>query len=229
MSLLITSLRRYPVKAMGGERLKSVEITTRGLDGDRAWAVRDDNDRLASGKNTTRMIRRDAVFDYRARTEPGGAVTISGPDGEIGLAGDPAVDAILSSALAAPVRVASESDVRHFDAGAISLIGTATLDWCARELGVDADPRRLRANIVVHTVEPFEEEGWIGRDIAVGPVRLHVARRIERCRTIDLPQDGVTGPTPWLKALGAARDLRVAVYCDVLETGVLSVGDGMSV
>ncbi len=229
MSLLITSLRRYPVKAMGGESLESVAVTARGLDGDRAWAVRDENNRLASGKNTTRMIRRDGVFTFRAHTEPSGAVTISGPDGPIGQAGDPAADAILSSALDAPVRIAPETDIRHFDAGAISLIGTATLDWCASELGVDADPRRLRANIVVHTSEPFEEEGWIGRDITAGPVRLHVARRIERCRTIDLAQDGVVRTTRWLKALGATRDLRVAVYCDVLKHGVISVGDAVSI
>lgn len=229
MSVVITSLRRYPVKAMGGESLESVTVTHRGLDGDRAWAVRDANDRLASGKNTTRMIRRDGVFDFRAHTGPDNSVTILGPDGEIGNAGDPHTDAAVSAALNAPVRIAPETDIRHFDAGAISLIGTATLDWCAREFGVDANPRRLRANVVVDTSEPFEEEAWIGSDIMAGAVRLHVVRRIERCRTIDLAQDGVAGTTPWLKALGAARDLRLAVYCDVRAPGVLSVGDLVSV
>jgi uncharacterized protein YcbX len=229
MSLLITSLRRYPVKSMGGESLASVAITSRGLEGDRAWAVRDASNRLASGKNTTRMVRRDGVFAFHAHTGPDRTVTISGPDGPLGKAGDPAVDAALSTVLAAPVGIAQETDIRHFDSGAVSLIGTATLEWCARELGVDADPRRLRANVVVHTDEPFEEEAWIGRDITAGSVRFHVARRIERCRTIDLAQDGVTSTTPWLKALGATRDVRVAVYCDVLEPGVLSVGDTVSV
>ena len=43
--------------------------------------------------------------------------------------------------------------------------------------------------------------------------------------TIDLAQDGVASSTRWLTALGASRDLRVAVYCDVATPGTLAVGD----
>lgn len=219
----VASIRRYPVKSMGGEALGSVELDARGLAGDRAWAVRDEDSRLASGKSTRRMVRRDAVFGFSAWTMPDGVVVSDGT--RTWEAGSPVLDSVLQESMGAPVTLARESDVRHFDDGAVSLIGTATLDWCARELGVDADPRRLRVNLVVETDEPFVEESWFGRALAIGGVVLTAVQRIERCRTIDLAQNGVATRTRWLMALGASRDLRVAVYCDVAVPGLLAVGD----
>ncbi len=43
----IVSIRRYPVKSMAGESLESVSVDARGLTGDRAWAVRDEDSWLA--------------------------------------------------------------------------------------------------------------------------------------------------------------------------------------
>lgn len=224
MTVAVTSLRRYPVKSMGGEALASVAVDQRGLVGDREFAVRDADSRLAAGKNSKRHARRDGVFAYTARTADAG-VEVSGPGGTW-RAGDPALDRALSVDLGAAVTVAGETDVPHFDDRAVSLIGTATLDWCARELGVDADPRRLRANIVVSTSEPFEEEDWTA-DVRIGDVVLRPVGRIGRCRTIDLAQDGVETTTRWLKALGDSRNMRVAIYLDVVTTGTLSVGGGV--
>ena len=63
-----------------------------------------------------------------------------------------------------------ENGTSHFDARPVSLVGTATLEWCARELGVDADRRRLRTNLILETAEPFEEEAWVGRELEIGGV-----------------------------------------------------------
>ncbi|MFV0284808.1 MAG: MOSC domain-containing protein [Demequina sp.] len=224
---VVTALRRYPVKSMGGEALERVELDARGLVGDRGWAVRDGDSRLASGKNTKRMVRRDGVFAFRAVTTADGVV-VSGPGGRQALAGDPELDAWLSEALAADVTLAPETDVKHFDDSPVSLVGTATLAWCARELGADADPRRLRANVVVETTEPFEEESWVD-DVRIGGAVLRPIGRIERCRTIDLPQDGVAEKTRWLQPLGRQRDMRVAIYLDVVTPGVIAVGDAVAV
>jgi len=224
----VVSIRRYPVKSMGGEPLTTVEFDERGIVGDRLYAVRDGDNRLASFKNTRRMVRRDGVGAFTATTEDG-RVIIADTSGTLGAAGNPALDVLLADALGADVRVAPETDMRHFDSGAVSIIGTATLDWCARELHADADPRRLRVNIVIETAEPFEEEGWIGSALAIGTALLTPVQRIERCRTIDLAQDGVDRPTRWLKQLGERRDLRLAIYCDVTRAGSASVGDGVVV
>lgn len=217
MSESVLGLRRYPVKAMGGEELSSVQVDARGLVGDRWYAVEDADGHFASGKRTRRFRRRDEVFDYAARTEAGG-VLVTGPEGEWRV-DDPALAATLSTRMGLPVRVLPETAVPHQDAGSVSLVGTATLDWCSERWGIEADPRRLRVNIVVATSEPFIEETWVGRRISMGDVELDVVERIERCRTIDVAQDGVTARGRWLKPLAAERDMCAAIYADVVTPG----------
>jgi uncharacterized protein len=233
--LTVLAVRRYPVKSMAGETLARAGVDARGLAGDRWYAVVDDEGRLACGKDSRRFRRRDAVFAYAAHTDAAGTVRVArheeqGPEeqGSEGWAvGSAELDAALTAACGDPVQVRPEQHTPHHDAGPVSLVGTATLDWCGRELGVDADPRRLRANLLVRTTTPFEEEAWVGRGLTVGGVRLRVTERIERCRTIDLEQDGVTGTTRWLTALGAERDLCVGVYAEVVEPGTLARGDAV--
>lgn len=222
--MTVHSLRRYPVKSMAGEALDAVELDARGLVGDRWYAVVDGEGHFASGKNTRRFRRRDGVFSYAASTAADGGVVVSGPGGRWPV-GSAALDAELSAACGVPSRVLPEAEVPHFDDGAVSLVGTATLAWCAERWDIDADPRRLRANLVVETDEPFVEETWVGRRVAVGEAELRVVQRIERCRTIDLPQDGATAVGRWLRPLGHERDLRVAVYADVVAPGTVRVGD----
>ncbi len=222
----VRELRRYPVKAMGGESLDRVMVDERGLQGDRWFAVEDAEGHFASGKSTRRFRRRDAVFAYRASTVDGRAVVAR--DGASWTVGDPALDAELSAGMGTAVRVRPEDGVPHQDDGQVSIIGTASLAWCERDLGVDADRRRLRANVLINTDEPFIEETWIGRLLEVGEVgdvRLRVVGRIERCRTVDLAQDGVASTTQLLKGLARAREACLGVYADVVTPGELHVGD----
>lgn len=228
--MTLRSIRRYPVKSMGGEDLQQVDVERRGLVGDRWYAVVDEDGKLASGKSTRRFRRRDAVFEHRARTREDGTVEVTwGVDGGA-VVGDPALDARLTDAMGAPVRVLPEGPTPHFDSGHVSLVGTATLAWCEERWGVAADARRLRANLVVETDEPFVEDGWVGRAVRVGEVGLVVAERIPRCRMIDIDQDGATAPGDgWLKRLAAERDTCAAIYLDVEQGGVLRVGDAVVV
>ncbi len=219
----MADLRRYPVKSMGGETLASVELDRRGLPGDRWYAVEDEDGRLASGKSTTRFRRRDAVFGYSAGAE-GGRFVVRGAAGTWRV-GDPALDEDLSRAMGARVRVTAEAAVPHQDAGQVSIVGTATLDWCHHYLRVDADPRRLRSNILVRTSVPFVEETWTGMSLQLGGAVLQVVERIERCRMVDLAQDGLSSATPLLAALSGERDLRLGVYASVGTPGRIAVGD----
>jgi uncharacterized protein len=223
----IAEIRRYPVKSMGGESVESVEVDARGLVGDRWYAVTDVEGRLASGKNSRRFRRRDEVFTYAATTV-NGHVQVSGPSGSWRV-GDADLDVALSEDFGADVRVLPEAVTRHHDAGQVSLVGTASLDWCREHLGVDGDRRRIRPNLVVRTTEPFVEEGWGGATIRVGGVALTVVERIERCRMVDIAQEGLAEQPGWLKALGRERDLNLGVYADVKRVGSIALGDSVDV
>ncbi len=76
----LAEIRRYPVKSMGGESMRSVDLDTRGLVGDRWFSVVDADGKLASGKNSRRFRRYDAVFEYR-RPWPTGRHRSSGLPG----------------------------------------------------------------------------------------------------------------------------------------------------
>jgi uncharacterized protein YcbX len=216
----LQEIRRYPVKSMGGESLDSVALERRGLVGDRAFAVVDAEGKLASGKHSQRFRRRDAVFEFAARTTADG-VRVSGRDGDWAAPSEE-LDAVLGAAMGDPVSVLPETTTPHFDAGAVSLVGTASLSWCREHLGVDADRRRIRPNLVVETDEPFVEETWAA--VELGEVALSVVERIERCRMVDIAQEGLARDGRWLKALTETREMCLGVYLDVTRPGVVRRG-----
>lgn len=222
----LREIRRYPVKAMGGESLESVEVEDRGLVGDRWYAVVDGDGKLATGKHSRRFRRRDEVFEFASRTTSSG-IRVSGRDGDWAAPSEE-LDLVLTEVMGDPVRVLPETVTPYFDARAVSLIGTASLDWCRRHLGVDADRRRIRPNLVVDTDEPFIEETWRGL-VRLGEVRLRPVERIERCRMVDIAQEGLPREGRWLKALTQTRDLSLGIYLDVERTGRLTVGDEIHV
>ncbi|MGH3413738.1 MAG: MOSC domain-containing protein [Marmoricola sp.] len=222
----VRALRRYPVKAMGGEGLDSVTVDSRGLAGDRWFAVVDEDGRFAAGKDTDRFRRRDPVFGFAARTE-GERVTVVRGSARW-RAGDAALDDVLSEAMGTPVRVLPEGSAPHFDDAPVSLVGTASLEWCRAHLGADARQRRIRANLLVETDEPFVEETWLGSRITVGQLGFGVSKQITRCRVVDLAQDGVSTTTGLLKAL-AARDVKLGVYAVPQAAGSIAVGDPVTV
>ena len=151
-------------------------------------------------------------------------------DGRQVVAGEGAADLALSDHFGEEVELAPEADIAHQDAGQVSLVGTATLRELGTLCGLDepVDPRHLRANLVVETAEPFEEEGWLGREVRVGDVVLRVVERIERCRMVDLQQVGLPALEGLLKVVGAERDLCAGVYADVVQPGVLAEGDELT-
>jgi uncharacterized protein YcbX len=92
---------RYPVKSMGGERLAATPVETRGLPGDRIWAVRDE---VRGGIRGAKKISSLMGCKARLGTEHAGDVPeITLPDGDR-FAAD-AADAApkLSAALGQPV------------------------------------------------------------------------------------------------------------------------------
>ena len=100
----VASLWRYPVKSMMGEELNASEVTSRGLLGDRHFALRDPSDgKVVSAKNPKKWPN---LFDFRAAfVDPphsGSAipvVRITLPDGTIMTTGQEGLSDRLSAVL----------------------------------------------------------------------------------------------------------------------------------
>ena len=113
----IVSLWRYPVKSMLGEELNAVEVTKRGLLGDRGYALVDIADgKVASAKNPRKWPQlfdcRAALADVPRAGVKAPPVRITLPDGTIVNSEQPDVDQIFSKVLKREVKLSALPDVR---------------------------------------------------------------------------------------------------------------------
>jgi len=117
MTGTVAALWRYPVKSMQGEELEIAEVTSRGIAGDRAYAVVDrETGLVASAKHPRRWGR---LFECRATfvepPRPGRPlppVRIELPDGAVVESTRYDVDGVLSRVLGREVTLASEAPAR---------------------------------------------------------------------------------------------------------------------
>jgi MOSC domain-containing protein len=203
----VTALRRYPVKSMLGERLETVDVTSSGLEGDRAVALIDvETGRVASAKHPSSwrgLLALSSAWN-------GGDPRITLPDGATIAAADAAgpVSALLRrqvrvstarplhAAVARPAPedvIAAGDDVdvpfalleigqgtpgsTFVDYAPVHVITSSTL----AHVGVESV--RYRPNVVLETPggEPFAENDWTGRELTLGDVTLRVLIPTPRC------------------------------------------------
>ncbi|WP_234434842.1 MULTISPECIES: MOSC N-terminal beta barrel domain-containing protein [Streptomyces] len=211
----VERLCRYPVKSLLGEELDGVEVTGRGLAGDRERALLDpETGRVASAKHPRLWA---GLLAFAAAAAADGGVVITGPDGRgageaelseaigrkvvlvaerpAGATVERAVpEEVLAHGIAAEVDVTvselgrAAPDGGFFDFAPLHLITTATL----RATGAEAE--RYRPNLVIRTEgEGFVENAWVGRELAIGPtLRLRVLAATPRCAVPTLRH----GPLP---------------------------------
>ncbi len=78
----VKALWRFPVKSMLGEQLDELHINARGVVGDRAWALRDlENRRIASAKKFVGLLKFHAQYEGDPDLENLPPVKITLPDG----------------------------------------------------------------------------------------------------------------------------------------------------
>ena len=100
----VQSLRRYPVKSMLGEELDHASLGQRGVVGDRAYALIDDETQKVVSVKRPKLWGR--MFELAAVTR-GDTVEVRFPDGTSMLIGDAALPSRLSEFLGRAVSVAS--------------------------------------------------------------------------------------------------------------------------
>lgn len=206
MSARLAEIRRHPIKGLGAERLATAGLVPgQGLAWDRTWAVAHggsafDPDRPAWVRRSNfvvvaqvpRLARAMAAYDA-----PTGRLTLDHPEAErIEIdPGTPAGAAGLTAWIAplaaggrpGPYRLARLPGAALTDTeGAhLSLLSTRALAVLSERAGRALDRHRFRANLWIDGLAPWEEFDWVGREIAIGPVRLAIRHRIDRCSAIN--------------------------------------------
>jgi uncharacterized protein YcbX len=235
----VLELWRYPVKSLQGERLTAADIGSRGIAGDREWALFD----RETGLGLTARRVPDLLF-ATGRLRPDGGAQVVLPDGTV-----TAEDAVLSAWLGRPValrsaaglggapRYESPDDQEGLSGGwhewqgaegsdgafhddpafRVSLISTGTLGtW---------DRRRFRPNVLL---DGEGEARLAGARVRLGSAELAVVGGIPRCVMVTRPQPGGIGrDTAVLKTVHRERDGELAIGARVLTDGAVRPGDAL--
>jgi uncharacterized protein YcbX len=255
-AITVAAVYCYPIKSMLGEDLQSAEVDSRGLVGDRAFAVIDPaENRVGSAKIPKKWAR---LYEYTAAYANGATVPqITFPDGSV-VASDAAdLDQRLSADLGKQVRFVSTKpdDLKleavkpgldaidlpetvdfplvnpFFDFAALHIVTTATLDhYRSLYPAGDFDARRFRPNLVLETPGEtgFYEETLIGKTLAIGDqVRVRIFMNTHRCAATTLPHHGLPKDNDILRTANKHNMGNVGVYANVEQTGTVRVGDAV--
>lgn len=223
----VVGLWRYPVKSMGPESLKEVQVSWYGLVGDRRWAfVRDGVER--SGFPWLTIRNRENMSRYRPffldPDQPDTSPTqVHTPSGDVFDVTDPELARELYPNGARIIRQSRGV----FDAFPLSLITTDTISRLGEMVGDQLDVQQFRPNILVESSDrkPFIEDDWVGQDLFIGRMRMRVDKRDGRCVVITIdPETGVRNPAV-LRTVVDDRQGCLGVYGTVVEPGGIHIGD----
>jgi len=237
---------------MRGEALEAVDVTPRGVLGDRGYAVIDPqrNRRVTVGdgaRRWSRMLTLEARYLRPPQpAQPPPPVRIRCDDGSVCASDAPDASEWLGAKLGEKVSLWREADAdgaapRPGDAGAaaepaqayatapIHVVSTASLR-AATVRAPDAHfaAERFRPNLVLDLGDAsgFVEDGWIGRTLALGDaLRLVVIERCERCVMTTLAQGDLDRDPRVFKAVSDANERCMGVYARVDTPGPLRAGD----
>jgi len=119
MPATITDIFRYPVKSMKGHALSSAIMTKRGIPGDRAWALKDEErGGIKGGKRFPQLLSMTPVFASEPNEQNiSPTVSITLQDGQVVSSTDPDINATLSKAVGSPVSlwpILPEDQLEHY-------------------------------------------------------------------------------------------------------------------
>jgi uncharacterized protein YcbX len=209
---------------MLGERLTEARVTTRGVAGDRRFAVVDELTGTVASAKQPRLWR--SLLSATAE-QVDGTVHVHLPGQEVLALDDPEAHARLSTFLGRRVRVSSTpqagADIDRADPEEVLLHGVdAEVDSPKLVLGqavpdatfldyaplhlittatlehVGTPAARYRPNLVVRTppgTAPYSETSWVGSTLTIGEVALHVTLPTPRC-SVPVLAHGALPPDP---------------------------------
>ncbi|HZO11651.1 MAG TPA: MOSC N-terminal beta barrel domain-containing protein [Polyangiaceae bacterium] len=245
----LVEIWRHPVKSMQGERLTEAALLETGLEGDRAWGLRDaDSGNVLTGRREPRLLHATARFQE--------APVVTLPDGRVLRGLSPENDTAYCEWLGRTVSLVAAADVdahraeffadptdddsdtrewtmpagRFVDAFAILVLTTASLRAGRREYPQGAwDARRFRPNLLVDASdEGWIEDAWCGRVLRVGDVELEAREKCVRCTMVTRAQPGLERDVEIFRTLAKHHDAYAGVWCSVRKAGRVREGDAVS-
>ncbi|HEY3543437.1 MAG TPA: MOSC N-terminal beta barrel domain-containing protein [Gaiellaceae bacterium] len=247
----VTRISIAPVKSLGLLHPDEVELTARGVVGNRRFWLVDANRRLYNNKRNGPLVRIRPEWDETTRslelTFPDGArvagtVELGEQPFEVEMYGYPLVsrrvlgpwEEAISDYAGERLTLlwAEEGAPDRLHAGTASLVSRESIARLAEEVGVDdLDGRRFRMLFEIEGVRAHEEDEWQGTQVRIGEATIQVHGDVGRCAVTTHDPDTGVPTVDTLRALAGYRPdgrkerLPLGVYGSVVVPGRVRVGD----
>jgi uncharacterized protein YcbX len=247
----ILSLYRYPVKGLSPQQLESVVIEPgKTLPWDRAYAIENgpgrfdpENPKYLPKVNFLMLMRNERLaslrtgFDEETQTltirRDGKQIARGALNSKLGrqlieqfMAG------FMKDELKGPPRIVFAPGHSFSDVAAkcLHLVNLATIRDLEQAVGQPLAPLRFRANVYFEGAEPWAENKWMDRELAVGAARLKVFAETNRCEATNVnpktsERDTAIPPT-LLRTYGHTA---LGIYATVIAGGEIKPGDRIEI
>lgn len=191
---------------MAGERLQRARVSSSGIAGDRVVQVRNALGRIVTARTHPGLLGHRATLDTGEPMVDGRPWT------------DPEVLAEVRQIAGAGAQLVRFDGVERFDVLPLLVATDGSIDAFGQ------DSRRLRPNIVISGVDGLAERTWPGRQLRIGETIIQVQDLRGRCVMTTFDPDTLTPSPQVLRDIVKRFDGKLALNCDVLEGGVIRVG-----
>lgn len=247
MNATLDRIIRHPLKAIGREELSRTVLTGgQWLPMDRVWAVAHARSRLEQGwapkANFLRGVTEPKLMAATCSWDESlNRLTLSHPEaGAISICPDSKDDIpfllewlsrIWPEDLPKPTGLHRAVDANLTDAPDpwISVNSLASNHDLSQRVGRNLSINRWRGNLWIAGLAPWEEKGWVGKEIRVGEVVLHVHCEITRCKATMANPDTGRRDVDTLGALRALGHQEFGVYAEVIHGGEIATSDAVEV
>lgn len=258
MKYSIRSLHIYPIKGMAGMSIPSMQLLERGAKYDRRYMLVDENGKFLSQRthaqlcqfwcdiqdDTLRVYFGDArlELDTTAYSDRKIEVEVWGAQFhayEVSHSASQWFSDQLGSNCRLVKMVDGEDRIKTFADGETRLsfadgypylvLGTASLALLNEKVDQEIPFNRFRANIIVNTASPHEEDSW--RAMSIGDAELQIIKACARCVVTTIDQSTAERGVEPLKTLAQYRktDKKINFGANAVlrKEGVVSVGDAV--
>jgi len=247
LAIEIVDICRYPLKGLNAEMLERVTLTSgEGLPHDRRFAIAHGTAQFNPSKpewqpksNFLCLMHDEKLAKLRAEFDPDSGLLAIHRDGKQVVRAKATEDlgrtligqffaGFIGDAMRGVPKLVEASGHMFSDVPdkVVSIINLASIKDLERVVRQPIDPLRFRANIYIQGIAPWAEFDWVGQEINLGPARLKVADRIQRCAATNVD------PETAARDLNLPRSLKrgfghvdMGIYAQVIAGGEIARGD----
>jgi uncharacterized protein len=235
----VLELWRWPVKSMGGERVRSTRMDGRGVGGDRSHAVLHEHKgewKPLTAREAPRLLAWRAAYpfapDAGLRPEQPPYAQVTGPDGGRAFSWeDPRLRVALADDLGRSVRLRRDvAGIQDLERSVLVTV-ESTRAALEQELAAPIDLRRFRTNVHLELDAPaWAEHGWEGATLRFsGGVVLRLLHPCVRCA---IPTRDPRTQEKWaglLRHLDAEHETQFGINARVLQSGRVAAFETVSI